>query len=144
MDPTWGSSSPFFIAEEHIGKTMGHSYQSGKAMLSVEKDGDDLFVSGFPLTGVNTNGARQWFDDDMELLVYCDWLPAQCKRMEHGDKMIFKITFEQSYYYGTWGYDDDDQEFIIHRAVKLYHRRGAQESRRSLKKYYQSKTKNRR
>lgn len=117
------------------------SYQSGKAMLSVEMDGDSLYVTGFPLTGIHTDGGLQWFNDAIELLEYYDWLPNQCARMQPGDKMSFKISFEQIYISGSWGFDDDNQEFIIHKAVKLYHKRGANESRRSLKNYYQTKKK---
>ena len=118
---------------------MANYHQSGKAMLSVEKDGDSLYATGFPLTGIHTNGQYQWFDDDIQLLVYCDWLPNQCARMKPGDKMIFKICFEQNYYKGDGYTSDDDSEFIINKAVKLYHKRGANESRKACKKYYQSK-----
>lgn len=115
--------------------------QSGKAMLTVEKDGDDFWVSGFILSGIDSEGGHQWFSDDMSLLAYCDWLPKQCDRMEVGDKMIFKIQFEQHYYRGDGYTTDDDSEFIINKAVKLYHRRGARQSRKALKKYYQPKKK---
>lgn len=32
---------------------------SGKAMLSVEKDGDSLYASAFALTGLETDGDHQ-------------------------------------------------------------------------------------
>lgn len=116
-------------------------HQSGKAMLTVEMDGDSLWASAFPLTGIHTYGERQWFNDAMQLVVYCDWLPNQCARMENGDKVIFKVTFEQNYYPGDGWMTDDDEELIFTSAVKLYHKRGANESRRRLKKYYQTKAK---
>lgn len=118
-------------------------YQSGKAILSVEKDGDDLYASILSLSGLAKYGesAEEWLYQAVNELAVCnDWLPAQCFRMQHGDKMIFKVNFEQSYYKGD-GYtsDDDDEELVFTKAVKLYHRRGVNESRRSRKKYYQTK-----
>ena len=55
--------------------------------------------------------------------------------------MIFKVTFEQNYYKGDGWITDDDEDLIFNTAVKLYHKRGAQASRRNLKKYYQAKQK---
>lgn len=121
-------------------------HQSGKAMLSVEKDGDSLYASAIILSGLTDAGpyAEAWFHQSIhELAVYCDWLPNQCRHMQPGDKMIFKVTFEQHYYKGTWGFDDDDEDLIFTSAVKLYHKHGDTESRRSRKKYYQTKQKSR-
>lgn len=119
------------------------SSQSGKAMLSVEKDGDSLFASAIVLSGLAERGpgAEQWFNDSMENVVFCDWLPDQCNRMENGDKMILKVNFEQNYYKGDGYTSDDDEELIFTNVRKLYHRRGAHESRKVRKKYYQPKSK---
>lgn len=75
----------------------------------------------------------------MQNVVFCDWLPLQCARMQPGDKIIFKTTYELNYYKGDGWTSDDDEELIFGSAVKLYHKRGAKESRRSRKKYYQAK-----
>lgn len=118
---------------------MKTSHQSGKAMLSVERDGDDLYASAFALTGLHTEAAHCWFGDAVsDLAVFHDWIPAQCFRMKEGDKMIFKVNFEQTYYQGDGYTSDDDELLVFTKAVKLYHKRGAKASRKSLKKYYRS------
>lgn len=123
--------------------------QSGKALLTVEKDGDgpgagSLFVSINCLTGIDKDdfGAMDWlWRSATELAAYCDWLPAQCYKMEHGDKCVFKVNFDQNYYHGTWGFDDDDEELIFSNVRKLQHKRGKDDSRKHLKKFYQPKNK---
>lgn len=120
---------------------MADYHQSGKALLMVEKDGDTLYATAIPLTGLQTNGEFQWFDDVMQNAVYCDWLPDQCKRLKNRDKVTFKVTFEQNYYKGDGYTTDDDEELIFNTAVKIRHKRGVNESRRSLKKYYRTKGK---
>lgn len=125
------------------------TFQSGKALLTVEKDGDEpgsgsLFVSINCLSGIDKDdhGGQDWlYRTATELAAWCDWLPAQCYKMEHGDKCVFKVTFEQSYYHGTWGFDDDDEELVFTSARKIQHKRGRDDSRKALKKFYQPKNK---
>jgi len=125
------------------------TFQSGKALLTVEKDGDDpgpgsLFVSINCLSGIDKDddGGQDWlYRSASELAAYCDWLPTQCLRMENGDKCVFKVTFEQSYFRGDGYSSDDDEELIFSNVRKLQHKRGKNDSRKFLKKFYQPKNK---
>jgi hypothetical protein len=116
---------------------------SGKAILSVEKDGDTLYINVIPLTGATTERELAWLQGTTsELAAYMEWHPNQCFRMEPGDKMIFKVNYELTYYKGDGYTTDDDEELVFEKAVKLYHRRGAKQSRKALKQYYQTKKRN--
>jgi len=125
------------------------TFQSGKALLTVEKDGDDpgagsLFVSINCLSGISKDDYRgqNWlYESVCELAAYCDWLPAQCYRMENGDKCVFQVTFEQSYFKGDGYSSDDDEEVVFTKAKKIQHSRGKNASRKFLKKFYQPKNK---
>jgi hypothetical protein len=115
-------------------------HQTGKAILYVEKDGDDLLPSIIPLTGIDSNGGYDWLHQSVnELAAYCDWLPKQCDRMEPGDRMIFKVNYDQTYYRGDGYTTDDDEELVFYNIRKLWHRKGSEESRRRKKKFYRSK-----
>lgn len=114
--------------------------QTGKCVLIVEKDGDDLIVNCYPLTGITSEGSATWFSESTWLLAYNrDWLPAQVARMEIGDRMVFRCNYEQNYYRGDGYSTDDDEDFGFYNVRMIQHRRGANESRRSLKKYYRPK-----
>lgn len=112
-------------------------------MLSVERDGDSLYATAIPLSGPakTTDRGAQWFDDTMQNAVFCDWLPDCCKKLQEGDKAIYQVKYEQSYTHGTFGFYDYDEELIFTLVKKLHHSRGARQSRRALKKYYQPKLK---
>jgi len=116
-------------------------HMHGKAILYVEKDGDDLYITIIPLTGATTYQEQQWLSDVIQNAAFCNWYPNQCNRMEPGDRIIFKVNYYLSFYKGDGYTSDDDEELVFSNARKLYHRRGIHESRKSLKKYYQSKRK---
>jgi len=123
-------------------------YQSGTALLSVEKDGDDdssssLYVSINCLSGIDKNdyGGQDWLQrSTSELAAFCDWLPPQCYRMKHGDKIVMKVRFEQSFWRGDGYTTDDDEELIFEHVKTLYKSRGEDESRRQRKRYYRQKS----
>ena len=119
-------------------------HQSGKCVLIVEKDGDDLMVSVSPLTGMGAKDERgnNWLIESVWLLQYNkDWLPPQVSRMGVGDRMVFRCNYEQNYYRGDGYSSDDDEDFGFYNVRMIQHRRGANDSRRALKKFYRTKEK---
>lgn len=124
-------------------------YQSGKALLTVEKDGDgdsssSLYCSIICLSGIDKKdyGGLDWLDrSTQELAAFCDWLPTQCYKMKHGDKLYFKVNFTQSFWRGDGYTSDDDEELEFYNVRVLKRVLGKNESRRYKKKFYQPKSK---
>lgn len=123
-------------------------FQSGTALLYVERDGEDsghsgLYVSIIVLSGIDKDDFRgqDWLcRSTQELAAYCDWLPPCCYRMKHGDRMTIKVRFEQSYYKGDGWTTDDDEDIIFDHLKTLHKHRGEDDSRRQKKKFYRTKS----
>jgi hypothetical protein len=118
--------------------------QTGKALLTVENDGGSLYSTINCLTGIDKDdhGGQDWlWRTVQELADFCDWLPPLCYKMKDGDKCVFKLNFYQSYYKGSWGYEDDDEDLEFYNVRKIQHVRGKDMSRKALKKFYQPKNK---
>ena len=124
-------------------------YQSGKALLTVEKDGDGdasstLLCSIICLSGIGKkdHGGLDWLQSSTrELAAFCDWLPAACYKMKHGDRLTFKVNFEQSFWRGDGYTSDDDEELVFSNERIIKRVRGKDETRRWKKKFYQPKSK---
>jgi hypothetical protein len=124
-------------------------YQRGTALLTVEKDGDgdsssSLYCSIICLSGIAKDnwGGLDWLHESTTgLAAYCDWLPPQCHKMKHGDKLTFKVNFEQSFWRGDGYTTDDDEELVFYNERVLKRVLGKNESRKRKKKFYQPKSK---
>lgn len=116
------------------------SMLSGKAVVSIEQDGDRPYVSVSILTGPKTDGEWCWASESLQNMADYDWLPNEAQNLKPGDSITFRCTWHLSYYRGDWGYEDDDEELEFSSLRVLRRTYGANESRRKKKSFYRSKS----